>query len=317
MPRKKPGPDGPEPVKKPPALPPGLDMAALEATVEGMKRRGQSLPDKGPSRPEGLDPIGSEVSPEEIPVEVKCLGCGTKFAAIATRLGERTFAPKWCDGCVAADRAKLVDRSPLDVLGTLDLLGFNVRRHGNRTLADFDDVEVDDPDAPEKAKLGAVARGWCTRVLNLRPWDESTSLYLTGPTGTGKSQLMCSMARFLLEASYPRNAIVFVRARAWVGEIQDRYGTGTVDAYLDRFRRAGVLFVDDAGCEKVSIDAFRHVEDVLDAREGWPTVWSSNDGPEELVNHWADGTGARTDRFRSRLAGFEFIEFPEGDRRFA
>lgn len=292
---------------KGPIVPEGLNLGELERRANEARARylqGREVSDGEPSK--GIIAV--------VAFETACVECGAPVQSTRVERGGRPAGPsaRTCDGCLNKAHAT---PKPLDVHTALDDLGFNVRRHGRLTLRDFDGVPCR-RGGGESLDVTGVVSGWLTAVLHARPWDEVESLYLTGPTGTGKSQLMCSMARYLLDASYPTRSIVFVRARAWINEIQDRYGTGTVDAYVDRFRKAGVLFIDDAGCEKLSLDAFRYVEDVLDAREGHPTVWSSNDGPDALVDYWAAGTGARTDRFRSRLANFRFVEFEGKDRRF-
>ncbi len=254
--------------------------------------------DKASSKSGDFDPLATITVITET---VVCVVCFDEFESSGTKFGERKVLARTCADCLREETVVAVGSE--FVLVRLREMGFNVRRHGR---AELDDLPH---------KLAGTLANYSEQVRGLKPWEEIGSLYLMGPTGTGKTHAMAALARHLLEHGYPASRIVFVRARALITQIQDTYGSGGVDAVIARLRSAGILFVDDAGTEKVTRDAFRIVEDILDAREGHPTVWSSNDNPTELVDAWAEAD-IRTDRFRSRLAGFTFIPFEGTDRRF-
>lgn len=293
--------------------------AAIQARAD--EKRKSVRAGKARSKSDDFNPT-AEVETIERPV--KCAGCGKVFKATGARFGTmqggefvgRTMLPSRCEACVAEDDTAVVGAS--NVLESLKSSGFNVRRHSRATLADFSSYTFRGK-GERDVRLMPIIEEWLTAVRDLKSWQEVGSLYLVGPTGTGKTSLMAAMARSLFESGYSPS-VVFVRARALIGDVQELYTPGArrgegVKAMLDKLRKCGVLFLDDAGTEKVTADAFRIIEDLLDAREGWPTVWSSNDGPDELVARWAR-EGISTHRFRSRLAGFRFIPVEGPDRRF-
>lgn len=277
------------------------ERAQVEALADRVPRDASAPRDKATST--SIEDGGGFKTRHETAV---CRQCGDEFRSIVTAFGGRELRSYDCDPCLREAQAG-VPATARDPLIDLERIGLNVRRHGRLTLEQLEAGGAEDI---------AALRTWCDTVLALKPWQEVRAKYLVGPTGTGKTQRMAAMARYLLERGYPASRIVFDRGRALVTSIQDAYGGGKVDAVLDRRRKAGVWFFDDAGTEKVTPDAFRIVEDILDAREGHPTVWSSNDGPEDLVDRWADGAEVATHRFRSRLAIFEFEKVDGNDRRF-
>lgn len=199
------------------------------------------------------------------------------------------------------------------VLEELDELGLNVPRHGHLTQG---------PHAGELATLDALGdsegvratRAWVAAVLQAGPWMAVDPLYLHGPTGTGKSQAAFCAVRALLEAGTPRTDIVYDRGRAMITQLQDRYGSGRVDEFSERRRRARVWVYEDAGTEKLTADAFRVFEDILDAREGRASLMTSNYGREAMANRWADQDGWV--RLRSRLGPWRSVEMRGDDLRF-
>ena len=266
----------------------------------------------------------ADVLPVSREYEATCVRCGEKHPAIGTFLGERLVSgPRRCQECegkpepelalVAGDRHVHVADADRTVEESMERLGLNVRFHGALTLEDMSEpagfVMETDP--------ATLVHVWGATVNDLGPYEEGSGLYLhSEKTGTGKTQLLTSLARHMLELGYPERRIQFDRARALATTIQDAYGGGDVDAVLDRRRKAGLWLLDDVGTERHTADSFRIMEDILDAREGHPTLWTSNLSPAELSERWAEQAGH--DRFRSRLAGtFRFITVTGEDRRFA
>lgn len=211
-----------------------------------------------------------------------------------------------CGICTQAE----IDRAAIEravaegasIESRLQALGVNVRRHGHMELDEMG------PDAEP-------ADSFVQDVIGAGRWDYVQGLYLSGPTGTGKTQMAVATIRSLLEAGYG-GRIVFDRSRALVTTVQDRYGTGTVDPVTDERRKADLWVLDDIGTEKPTADAFRILEDILDAREGHPTILTSNRRPGELAEAWADADSVG--RFRSRIGpqNYREVQLTGKDRRF-
>ncbi len=240
-----------------------------------------------------------------------CARCEAEFEAVVQIVGPARMAATVCNQCRALEESEEAAyrasyrpnaASPLE---TLAAIGFNTRKHGHVTLDDMAGTKAYTFAMQFLENVGAAARH-----------DFVRGLYLHGPTGVGKTQIAAAMARSAIEDGYA-GRIVFDRARALIDLIQDRYGTGTVGSVIASRREAGLWILDDIGTEKPTPDAFRILEDILDAREGHPTVLTSNFPPSELAEHWAakDVVG----RFRSRIGPQNFIavRLDGTDRRFA
>lgn len=242
----------------------------------------------------------------EITIERRlCPGCRAEFdVEVVTVLGKRVRMQSYCDDCTSIVDA--VEPAPVrtSALAEMDTLGVNVRRHGALRLA-----ELDPSPAVE------AAREFADAVLAAGRWREVRGLYLWGPTGNGKSQIAASVVRDLLERGVQSSAIVYDRGRAMITQLQDLYGTGDVDAFSERRRRAQVWIYEDAGTEKLTADAFRVVEDIFDRREGHPTLVTSNYDRQAMAERWQGQEG--WERLRSRLGPFRAVAMAGTDRRFA
>lgn len=249
--------------------------------------------------------------PDLTPEMVRC-SCGREYAT--PRVRGRPVVP-YCPGCMARmDEAPAAAKdSGEHILATMDALGVNVHRHGYLTVG---------PHAGELATLGLLgtsngiiaAQAFVAAVLSAGAWRAVEPLYLHGPTGTGKSQVAACVVRALLEAGTRSSDIVFDRGRAMIIQLQDRYKTGQVDEFGATRGKARVWIYEDAGTEKLTPDAFRVFEDILDRREGRATLMTSNLPREEMANRWADQDGWV--RLRSRLGPFNAVKMDGDDLRF-
>lgn len=258
------------------------------------------------------------MQPEQPDMEVEqterqCQDCGERFEAMVYIVQGRRLGPMLCPGCQeeedvaeAAYHGTTEDQRP--VLTRMAELGINTRAHGylpDGTPATLVNLGDD----------GAAVQQWVDQVTGAHRHSFVRSLYLQGPTGTGKTLLCAAAVRALLGAGYAR-PIVYDRARALVTTVQDRYGNGTVDPVLDVRRTAGVWVLDDIGTEKRTPNAYQIIEDILDARQGHPTILASNLSRQELAQRWMDTDDVG--RFASRLGPqtYQAIHVDGRDHRF-
>jgi predicted ATPase len=238
--------------------------------------------------------------------ETRTCACGVAFEAQVSVFGKARLGPSRCIVCEEAEKERYRQAFAAEVgdpLARLAAAGVNVRKHGGLKLSDM-------------GPAAELARKFVRQTVRAGPWDFVQGLYLAGPTGVGKTQLAVATMRELVEQDY-RGRIVFDRARALITTIQDRYGSGNVDEAIATRRNAGLWVLDDIGTEKPTPDAFRILEDILDCREGHPTILTSNLEREALAQQWADKDGLG--RFRSRIGpqNYEVVVLDGDDRRFA
>jgi DNA replication protein DnaC len=237
------------------------------------------------------------------------VSCGKSFEATIIEVRGEAVVNEECSRC--RPRGPLFEqpgvgaRPPLSreaLWSALETLGVNVRRHGHVQLHELQHAEA-------RARLEAFA----TEVVQAGRWAETRSLYLWGPTGTGKSQAAVAAIRALIVAGMPPRRMVYDRGRALVTQLQDRYTTGHVDEFSEARRTALLWVYEDAGTEKLTPDSFRVLEDILDRREGCPTIITTNLSREDFSQRWSVVTG--WERLRSRLGPYVAVEFKGMDRR--
>lgn len=201
-------------------------------------------------------------------------------------------------------------RTPVesDVLGAMEGLGVNVRKHGRCTL--------DSWLATESALPAQSAREFVESLISAGPYDPIRGLLLFGDTGTGKTHLATAITRAALLAGIPARRIVYDRADRLITTVQDTYGTGTTEPELAKRERALLWVLDDLGREKATPDVLRILTDLLSAREAHPNVVTSNYDPETLAKRFTSSDGWA--RLSSRLASqnFRAVKVKGTDRRF-
>jgi chromosomal replication initiation ATPase DnaA len=250
----------------------------------------------------------------ETGTEYVCPECGDTFTIDVGRLyaiPEGVDSAIQCRACYLKTRKVMMVPKAPEVTGTeqvlneMNRMGINVRLHGHLTLGIMQD-------GPAKE----AASAFIADIIAGGNFGRLHGLYIWGDTGTGKSQLAVAIVRQLLvRRILSERGVVYDRARAMVTQLQDRYTHGNVDEFSERRRRAGLWIYEDAGTEKLTPDAFRIVEELLDAREGHATIITSNLNRGHLASRWTE-TGTQSERFRSRLSLFHPVHLTGKDKRF-
>jgi len=136
---------------------------------------------------------------------------------------------------------------------------------------------------------------------SVQPFLAGKSLYLWGPTGSGKTHLAIALMREDWIAK-PSRRPVFVKAPMMLLEIRKAFSTppseqtgDSEQAIINRYSTADLLVVDDIGTEKVSDWAIQTLSVIIDQRysEMRRTLVTSNLSLEDLSNRIGDRTASR------------------------
>lgn len=252
-----------------------------------------------------------------------CRQCGQAFERdIIVIDGRRLRGAQLCGKCPPVEtererRLRMGYQSQPDVREGLADAGVNVRRHGRCTL-EVGTERGQSFDCSESGQLPLrAACEFADEVVQAGPMEAVRGLLLCGPTGTGKTHLAVGICRRVLEAkSNMWGKVVFDAADRFIIEAQDTYGSGQTGAFLERRDTAALWVLDDLGSEKATDDALRLLFSVINRREAYPTVVTTNYAPDELERRWKGSDWWA--RVASRLAGnFRMVEVGGRDRRFA
>lgn len=140
-------------------------------------------------------------------------------------------------------------------------------------------------------------------------------IILSGPPGSGKTCAMACMFRSWQRGT-PKwwNAVEFIRNVQQArrdGSILlpgSSYEIGPNKFWQTRVVQPEVLFVDDVGLRTPSDSQYEILYELINAREGKPTFYSTNKTLKEIGTMFDE-------RIRSRLAAGAWIEFNANDRR--
>lgn len=202
-----------------------------------------------------------------------------------------TAEPTPCPGCEErireeaaeeereASHAAEREKRAAGILDALAAAGVNTREHGHCTLHGWDASEAGEEPRRQVRRLlrDAVEAG---------PHDPVRGVYLFGLTGCGKSQLaVAALREVMLDPRWDPRTVVYDKAQALIGEIQETYSAGTSSRLiLERRKTARLWILDDLGAEQPSDDVIRRLTEILDARALAPTLITGNLTTDELEN---------------------------------
>ncbi len=141
------------------------------------------------------------------------------------------------------------------------------------------------------------------------PGQRYNPLFLTGPSGTGKTHLLNAIGNELSRRLGASARVACVGAQAFIDELIAALQDGTIERFRARYRAADALLVDDiqfvASKERTQEELF-HVFNYFHSA-GKQLVFASDQAPREIAG--------LEDRLRSRFEGGLVAEVGPPDRR--
>lgn len=137
-----------------------------------------------------------------------------------------------------------------------------------------------------------AARGLKRESINLLAagdWIEHhQNLIVTGPTGTGKTFLICAIGTQACRSGH--RVRYFVAAKLF-RMLRNAHADGSFPRLMTRLGRTDVLIIDDWGMETLKPTEYRDLLEILDDRQGSGSVVMASQFPVDL---WHDTIGNPT-----------------------
>ncbi len=108
-------------------------------------------------------------------------------------------------------------------------------------------------------------------------------LFICGDTGLGKTHLMHSVARYILESN-PKTKVLYITSEGFIYEVINAIRTNTVSEFRAKYLNLDVLLIDDVqyiSGKESSLKEFSHAVNNL-YNDGKQIVISANCSPREL-----------------------------------
>jgi DNA replication protein DnaC len=208
-----------------------------------------------------------------------------------------------------ADRAR---RSAAEV-GLLDLVeqaGGNPWEYGTHELETFEAFPGRETALEASRKFASDVLSRPDRFSRVRP------LLLWGPTGVAKTEMAHTILKALIAGGLkPGTGVVFDDFGQLVSEVQSAYHGGeNVWPLLQRRIRADAWILDDLFSDKVSPDSVRIALQIINGRQGRPTMITMNPDPAMVEDLYPE-IGDNLVRLLSRLSRFRAVPVRGDDTR--
>lgn len=149
-----------------------------------------------------------------------------------------------------------------------------------RQPACLEDVDYRQPRGLDKSLLVSLAScQWITSHRNI---------FITGPTGVGKTYLACALAQKACREGYP---VLYRRLPRLLMEIALAKGDGSYHKLMDKLARTALLVVDDWGLSELTGEQKRDLLEIIEDRQGLQATLITSQLPLENWHDFiADGT---------------------------
>lgn len=121
------------------------------------------------------------------------------------------------------------------------------------------------------------------RITQNKEWKKNSGLFITGKKGTGKTHLLCSIAKELIKRHI--GYFCFITVDDLLSEIKDSYNIKSEEEKMTELQlrkyyseEMNYLFLDDFGAEQITDWSLRYLDSLINARYGnlKPTFFSTN-----------------------------------------
>jgi DNA replication protein DnaC len=227
--------------------------------------------------------IGDIPAPKQLGEPYKC-HCGQTvmiFEAITVGGPNKGMPMTYKQGCKCTDQKlahsawqnhqRLKQRHAMDIFDMNSLIPPKLRK------ATFENFEPKNESQVEAFKA-------MVDFVNLFDPQESKNILLTGEYGTGKSHLVISAGKALIEKGY---TVIFVDVPQLMTKIKSTFkGDGATEAeILDVLKTVDVLILDDIGAENKTDWRTEKTFEIVNSRIGHHTLYTSNLNSDQAVLH--------------------------------
>ncbi|MBE6594278.1 MAG: chromosomal replication initiator protein DnaA [Ruminococcaceae bacterium] len=126
------------------------------------------------------------------------------------------------------------------------------------------------------------ARAACWKVAN-NPYTEWNPLFLYGPSGVGKTHLMCAVINELRRQN-PNIRVVYIKGDDFINDMIKCIANSTMETFRARYRSCDVLLIDDiqfiAGKEATQMEVFNTFQTLFD--DGKQIILASDRPPKDI-----------------------------------
>lgn len=149
-----------------------------------------------------------------------------------------------------------------------------------RQPACLEDVDYRQPRGLDKSLIVSLAScQWITSHRNI---------FITGPTGVGKTYLACALAQKACREGY---TVLYRRLPRLLMEIALAKGDGSYHKLMDKLARTALLVIDDWGLSELTGEQKRDLLEIIEDRQGLQaTIITSQLPLENWHDFIADGT---------------------------
>ena len=140
------------------------------------------------------------------------------------------------------------------------------------------------------------ARAVCWKVASGAAVDEYNPLFIYGPSGVGKTHLMCATINKLC-AENPNLVVTYTKGDEFINDLYSHLTHNNMEAFRNRYRSADILLIDDiqfiANKEATQNEIFHTFQSLFD--EGKRIILASDRPPKDI--------NPLNERLRSRFEG--------------